>query len=37
VVLKDTGFGAIGFDLAFLSVFAALTMLGATMLFKRTL
>ncbi len=37
LLLKNTGFGAIGFDLAFLSVFSVLTMTLATRLFRRTL
>ena len=37
LLLKNTGFGAIAFDLLFLSVFAVLTMSLATRLFKRTL
>ncbi len=37
LLLKNTGFGAIGFDLLYLVVFAALTMTAATFLFKRTL
>lgn len=37
VLLKNTGFGAIAFDLAYLTVFAAVAMLLATALFKRTL
>ena len=37
VLLKDAGFGAIGFDLLYLSGFAALTMTAATLLFKREL
>jgi ABC-2 type transport system permease protein len=37
VVLKDVGFAAISGDLLFLCVFAAATMTGATLLFKRTL
>jgi ABC-2 type transport system permease protein len=37
LLLKDTGFGAIGFDLAFLLVFSAVTMAAATRLFRRTL
>jgi len=37
VLLKDAGFGAIGFDLAFLAVFAAVTMGAATLLFRREL
>jgi ABC-2 type transport system permease protein len=37
LLLKNTGFGAIGFDLLFLSVFSAIAMTLATRLFKRTL
>jgi len=37
LLLKDTGFGAIGYDLAFLLAFAAVAMTAATALFKRTL
>jgi ABC-2 type transport system permease protein len=37
VLLKNAGLGAIGFDLVFLSVFAAVTMSAATLLFKREL
>lgn len=37
LLLKNTGFGAIWFDLLYLVVFAALTMTAATFLFKRTL
>ena len=37
VVLKDTGFAAIGGDLLFLSLFALGAMTAATLLFKRTL
>jgi ABC-2 type transport system permease protein len=37
LLLKDTGFGAIGFDLAFLLAFSAITMAAATRLFRRTL
>jgi ABC-2 type transport system permease protein len=37
LLLKDTGFGAIGFDLAFLLAFSAITMGAATRLFRRTL
>jgi ABC-2 type transport system permease protein len=37
LLLKNTGFGAIGFDLVYLTVFSALMMTGATLLFKRTL
>jgi ABC-2 type transport system permease protein len=37
LLLKNTGFGAIGFDLFFLVVFSMLTMTFATLLFKRTL
>jgi hypothetical protein len=36
-VLKNTGFGAIGYDLLFLSVFTVVCMTAATWLFKRTL
>jgi ABC-2 type transport system permease protein len=37
LLLKNTGFGAIGFDLAYLTLFALVTLGGATLLFKRTL
>ena len=37
LLLKNTGFGAIGFDLLFLSVFSLVAMTLATRLFKRTL
>jgi ABC-2 type transport system permease protein len=37
LLLKNTGFAAIGFDLLFLVVFSMLTMTFATLLFKRTL
>jgi ABC-2 type transport system permease protein len=37
VLLKNGGLGAIGFDLFFLSAFAAVTMAAATLLFKREL
>jgi ABC-2 type transport system permease protein len=37
VLLKDTGFGAIAPDLAYLAVFSAITMAAATFLFKREL
>jgi ABC-2 type transport system permease protein len=37
LLLKNTGFGAIAFDLLFLSVFSALAMALAARLFKRTL
>ncbi|MFI5184371.1 MAG: ABC transporter permease [Vicinamibacteria bacterium] len=37
LLLKNTGFQAIGYDLAFLLVFSALSMTAATRLFKRTL
>jgi len=37
LVLKNTGFGAIGFDLLYLTAFSAVCMTAATMLFKRTL
>ena len=37
LLLKNTGFGAIGFDMLYLVVFSAVMMTGATLLFKRTL
>jgi len=37
LLLKNTGMGAIGFDLAYLVGFSALSMAAATLLFKRTL
>jgi ABC-2 type transport system permease protein len=37
LLLKNTGFGAISFDLLFLFVFSAIAMTLATLLFKRTL
>jgi ABC-2 type transport system permease protein len=37
LLLKNTGFGAIGFDLGYLAVFAVVTMTAATFLFKREL
>jgi ABC-2 type transport system permease protein len=37
LTLKNTGFGAIGYDLLFLSLFTLVSMVAATMLFKRTL
>ena len=37
LVLKNTGFGAIGFDLLYLAAFSAVCMTAATLLFKRTL
>ena len=37
LILKNTGFSAIGGDLAYLIVFSAVAMTGATLLFKRTL
>jgi ABC-2 type transport system permease protein len=37
LVLKNTGLGAIGFDLLFLLAFTLLAMAAATLLFKRTL
>jgi ABC-2 type transport system permease protein len=37
LLLKNTGFGAIGFDFAFLAVFSVIAMTSATLLFKRTL
>jgi ABC-2 type transport system permease protein len=37
LLLKNTGFGAISYDLAFLTIFGVVAMTAATMLFKRTL
>jgi ABC-type multidrug transport system permease subunit len=37
VLLKDAGFGAIGFDLLYLTAFSVVTMGAATLLFKREL
>lgn len=37
LLLKNTGFGAIGFDLLYLMAFSILTMTAATLLFRRTL
>jgi len=37
LLLKNTGFAAIGFDLFYLTLFAVLTMAAAALLFKRTL
>ncbi len=37
LLLKNTGFAAIGTDLAYLLIFSAVTMVGATLLFKREL
>jgi ABC-2 type transport system permease protein len=37
LLLKNTSLGAIGFDLAFLAIFAAVSMASATLLFRRTL
>jgi ABC-2 type transport system permease protein len=37
LLLKNTGFGAIGFDLLYLTVFSIVAMTAATMLFRRTL
>jgi ABC-2 type transport system permease protein len=37
LLLKDTGFSAIGFDLSFLLVFSVVMMSAATALFRRTL
>ena len=37
LLLKNTGFGAIGWDLAYLAMFSMVAMTAATMLFKRTL
>lgn len=37
LLLKNTGFGAIGYDLAYLALFSLVTMTAATLLFRRTL
>jgi ABC-2 type transport system permease protein len=37
LLLKNTGFGAIGFDLLYLTVFSVIAMTLATRLFRRTL
>jgi ABC-2 type transport system permease protein len=37
LILKNTGFAAIGGDLLYLLVFSTIAMTGATLLFKRTL
>jgi ABC-type multidrug transport system permease subunit len=37
LLLKNTGFDAIAFDLLYLVVFSAVAMTAATLLFKRTL
>jgi ABC-2 type transport system permease protein len=37
LLLKNTGFGAISFDFAFLAVFSVIAMTSATLLFKRSL
>jgi ABC-2 type transport system permease protein len=37
LLLKNTGFGAISFDLAYLVIFSIVAMTSATLLFKRTL
>jgi hypothetical protein len=37
LLLKNTGFEAIGGDLLYLTVFSVITLTAATMLFKRTL
>jgi ABC-type multidrug transport system permease subunit len=37
LLLKNTGFDAIGFDLLYLAAFSAVSMTAATLLFKRTL
>jgi ABC-2 type transport system permease protein len=37
LLLKNTVFGAIAYDIGFLVVFSAVTMTAATALFKRTL
>ncbi len=36
LLLKNTGFGAIAFDLAFLTVFSIVAMTSATLLFRRS-
>jgi len=37
LLLKNTGFAAIGFDLAYLAFFSLVAMTSATLLFRRTL
>jgi ABC-2 type transport system permease protein len=37
LLLKNTGFAAIGLDLLYLAVFALVSMTAATLMFKRTL
>jgi ABC-2 type transport system permease protein len=37
LLLKDTGLGAVGFDLLYLAAFSVVTMTAATLLFRRTL
>ena len=37
LLLKNTGFAAISYDLAFLTIFSIVAMTSATLLFKRTL
>ena len=37
LLLKNTGFGAIAYDLGFLAIFSVVAMTSATLLFKRTL
>jgi ABC-2 type transport system permease protein len=37
LLLKNTGFDAIGFDLMYLAIFSVVTMTAATLLFRRTL
>ncbi len=37
LLLKGTGFGAIGYDLAVLMIFSTVAMTAATLLFKRSL
>jgi ABC-2 type transport system permease protein len=37
LLLKNTGMGAVGFDLAYLLAFSIVSMAAATLLFKRTL
>jgi hypothetical protein len=37
LLLKNTGFGAISFDIGYLVIFSIITMTSATLLFKRSL
>lgn len=37
LLLRDTGLGAVGFDLLYLASFSVVTMAAATLLFRRTL